>query len=314
MDQVSKPSDQNDLESVAGFAERFEPHLSQGGMDHGFMIPVQVAFIGHAFIAIGVGWVLLIPMLGRVTWLPPELRYALLSVLTLGVLWVYGKACLKGYRRGTDTGGLPLKPDRSHRVRVGLWADQIEPVKQIEDTPFEPEVFRVWMADELPGPIRRLLKKAPGLRVLTVLFCVFTMLLLISADRVGPIPGGVMAATAVIVALYLHRKPAYLRIVPGRVEIMRYPLFRTGAPTIRVLDLRSGGVFVDLRGGSIYVEDVEPRIGLFPPPNKGGATPRPGHRVGFMMHAESDKIGLALLRAARSSAEPGPVEPGRLVG
>lgn len=49
--------------------------------------------------------------------------------------------------------------------------------------------------------------------------------------------------------------PTYLRITPGRLEVLRYKFLGTGTPTLTSFDLRSARILIDLGAGSVKIGD-----------------------------------------------------------
>jgi hypothetical protein len=80
-------------------------------------------------------------------------------------------------------------------------------------------------------------------------------------------PGGVTpfhfwAGMAVAILPYLFLWPAYLRMSPGRVDILEYGLLGSGAPRVRHIDLRGAKVLVmsSMRGIVIEPPDGPPLV------------------------------------------------------
>ena len=48
--------------------------------------------------------------------------------------------------------------------------------------------------------------------------------------------------------------PTYLRISPGRLDVVRYQFLGAGKPRVRTIDLRTARVLVQLRSQSVVVQ------------------------------------------------------------
>ncbi len=158
----------------------------------------------------------------------------------------------RSYRRGVNPGGLPYQADDRYRVQVACWPDQVDDLRRIGADAFEPEQFRAFLADA-----RYLDPTLPvnfgwpwGLAYMLFQLAITTesMWLMATALAIIGVP-----------ALWLHRLPTYVRFTPGRLEILRYPLFGTRDPRRQEFSLR-GPVRISTRGaGSVKWTDDDGR-------------------------------------------------------
>lgn len=226
-------------------------HFSQGGLGTGGGTPPLFAAALPVLLPMFliVVPVLVLQFLGRFAWIPWEVRLELVTIPVFIGLWFAGKAIERGYRRGTDIRGLPMAMDESRRVNVICWNDQRRELESLGDIAFEPERFRAF----LPAPLfrstnisQRITRALP-----TVIFPAIYLPLIFR------VPGVLMVVVPLVIALVLwtFRRPTYLIITPGRVDILRYPTLGgpDAAPDIETIDLRSQPLRLDLKSHALRV-------------------------------------------------------------
>lgn len=109
------------------------------------------------------------------------------------------------------------------------------------------------------------------------------------AQLVGPV------ALAFLVAEFLY--PQYVRIVPGRVDVLHYAPLRWRAVRTERYNLKRARVFVDLKLSVVVIDDRERKLEF-----STAFIPR-GRRLAYM-----------ILLAAISTHEPGPLPDDELLG
>lgn len=163
----------------------------------------------------------------------------------------------RSYRRGANPGSLPYEADDRYRVQVACWPDQVDNLRRITSDSFEPEQFRAILSDA------RFLDPT-----LPVNFgWPWALAYLLVQTSITTESTWLLSATVTVVAvpaLYLHRLPTYVRFTPGRLEILRYPLFGSRDPRRQEFSLR-GPVRLSTRGaGSVRWTDEQGRGRILP--------------------------------------------------
>ncbi|TVQ63390.1 MAG: hypothetical protein EA378_02035 [Phycisphaerales bacterium] len=291
--------------------------------------PTLIAMLPHAVFMLGIfamfGWL----ALDQFVLVPLAARAAVLTVVVIGVLWLLWRQAARAYRRGVSVAPVPHKPDPTARVNIALYADQLNRLLPLRDEVFEPEVF--WRlgvpvsgvpedagSDDAGASSRSAQAARFGtvLQVLWVAACVAVMIFLPS----GWVQTAVLVGGAGIVLAVRYRRPTYLRVVPGRLDIMRQPTLGLGwglglRPTIESIDLRTPRVLVDLRSAQVLLHPVYDR--------HPGPLATDAQREAYRVRAARQRIlnlgttpsreaaMLAIARAAASSAEPPPLPEDR---
>lgn len=172
----------------------------------------------------GPGWV--------VEW---ALRVAIVLALAFA-LW----RAWRNHRWQTQHTGLPARAPRGWRLRCVGSPDELEQVGELRDVPFEPRQF--WIPFGLPEAAR-----VKRWRWAVTLVAAAGALYL--GCRVSGAPKGlaiyVLAAGAAGYLLAGVVAPAYIRVTPGRLEVIQHLL--PGSPLVRPFDLHTARVLVDLR-------------------------------------------------------------------
>lgn len=233
-------------------------HFSQGGLASGAGLPPMAATVAALLIPQLLLFALPIVVLvgDFLPWLPRGLQWAAASFLLIALACVSFPKLLHAYRRGTDIRGLPLDMDPDARVNVVCWNDQRRELEPLEDIAFEPEQFRAFLPDRLPerGPLSWL-RTNP--QTFNVAYGALVLSIVLLPQLLAPQVAGAgvitMLVVALTVSLFLFRRPTYLRVMPGRAQILRYPLWGSGGPDIETLDLRAQPVRLDVRTGRLYL-------------------------------------------------------------
>jgi hypothetical protein len=161
----------------------------------------------------------------------------------------------------------------------------------LSDAAFEPKVFRMFLPlfEQSVDAVVSFVAGVAALIVMGTLSHTF-------APRPFPfyIPLVLPAAGMGVLATSLLI-PTYLRVVPGRADILRYRFLGRAVAAVAKIDLRTGRVEFDLRDGSLYAGNG--RVGI--PVSAIHSTKAAGHAV--------------LLAAASSHTAP-PLPDDELVG
>ena len=196
--------------------------------------------------------------LARYPWLPLAVRATVISLVFLVGMTALFRIAARGYRRSMSSLRLPMEMDPDARVNVICWPDQkehLEPMMPAGDDPgyFEPEACRVWVAQRTSHAA--LMQDPKFARRFFVAVCVFPVILQIGMQGLvhNYISRSTMLIFIALVAAAIMAPivwgflfPKYLRIAPGRLDIVRFGLLGA-APTIETISLRDRPVRLDLR-------------------------------------------------------------------
>lgn len=322
-------------------------HFSQGGIKGGAGLLTGSSAVIPWLILYGVGLCLVgFLMLANYPWLPRSVRVLLVSVVFLALLVALVRALARGYRRTMSALKLTIDMDPAADVNVICWPDQIKPMKKLipdDEGAFEPEIFRVWKTTRR-SMMSFVDNKAARVRLIvwmTLWPLTLNGLIQLAVHRVIDVPS-LLAAIAVLLLIpviwsFIH--PAYLRIAPGRVDIVRFG-FVGSKPTIEAHSLRDLPVRLDLRRKELLIggwhpthpdaqpdsEDDEELTEADMQVMRNAETKDPQAMLGTLAQRralkiiplwatlEQGRLERAVFRAAVSTAEPGPLPDDALIG
>lgn len=316
-------------------------HYCQGGIRGGgasigvsmALLPV-VLFSGAGFAFLGY------LALARFPWLPLGVRAAIMSALFVAVLFVLFRNAARSYRRAMSTldRSLPMDLDPGAPVNVICWPDQRDALRALEPAPgdpghFEPEAHRVLVAQRV-GLAARMLEPAFRARFLACVIVLPILLqVIIQLTAFSLIAWDSILLFVAIVGLapfaWSLVRPTYLRVCPGRVDIVRYRFLGAKA-RVTTYSLRDRPVRLDLRRKQLLIggwhpshPDAEEDESIDPETRKfiEGArqlnhtqtflgTPaqlRNQTIIQLWGTLESASLERAVFRAAASTAEPAPL-------
>lgn len=143
---------------------------------------------------------------------------------------------------------LPVKADPDKRIHVLCPRERLERDGPLDDTDFEPEYFRIMLV--MPRtrldqaiyvvlvlgafPLHWVLRSAMSFNI--PLFFAFYFTAFLAACVVGAI------------------RQTYVRVAPGRADLMQFTAWRPQADVCRTFDLRSGPVTIDARKRGLIVQ------------------------------------------------------------
>lgn len=239
---------------------------------------------------LSVAILVIVSVLGSISAIPLTL-VGLLGVV-LGVRWwVLWRR--RQARYASDGSCLDSEPQENHRVCcVGL-PDELEPYGPLEDLPFEPAIFHAALAFQPSG-------WAIGL--VWVFAAIGGMGAWYLVHRVWGVPntGGTFyfwgAYGLGIVALTWLR-PIYFRVVPGRLDVLRYSALRTQPLRVDHYNLSTASVLIDLRRWLLFVDRDDQSA-----------------EFSFMLVPGRRRFAHTILRAAISTHQPAPLPDGELLG
>ncbi len=211
--------------------------------------------------------------------------------LVIAAIWQH----VQIMRRNRAAASLDASPDENYRLRcVGLPAE-VQQHGSFADVPFEPSIFngsftlpytrRVWWAAAAIG-----LVAFAGLRLGNWVTTGSAFRNLAWDATVLPLP-----IWGVVALLW----PTYLRVVPGRLDVVHYGRFPRRRAEVWSMSLRDARILVDLRRMRVRIDSpdegapVEFSIGLLP---------------------RRTRFAYMLFLAAMSSYQPPPIADGELTG
>lgn len=203
---------------------------------------------------------------------------------------------------------ISAEADEQYRLRVCLSERQAHAVlgTPLSNDPFEPRVFPVPLA--MPTPAWPVWVSYLVLTIGLSVAWMFVRKRFMGAIGPWPMigPWDFWAIMCVCLVPYAWTWPTYLRITPGRLEVMRYKFLGMGSPEVTSFDLRRVGLLIDLGPGSVQItEPVE-------------ATDAPEVQRTIILSDWGPRwtdIARALLEAARYEGEPGaPLPKNALLG
>jgi hypothetical protein len=124
------------------------------------------------------------------------------------------------------------RSDPSYRVRFIGPREAYDRLGPIEDEAFEPELFYAFLA-------ARLTKGQIAVWVMTT--TAFYVLMFFSGVTNFAMMGGLVFWTPFSLGMIATALlwPTYIRVVPGRLDVLAYPILGSGAPALHSYDLRS---------------------------------------------------------------------------
>lgn len=169
-------------------------------------------------------------------------------VLAFGTsLFLVTPRVLAWYRRQMTSRGLKLSGDPTRRVRCACSAAFRDRLGSIPADPFEPVIVRVLLAAKPTSAfIWAWVLGGIGAAIATVLFLRLGLggwrVFGASLFSAGYLYFTVGASGGAFIAAFLF--PTYLRIAPGRADVLRFGFLGRGRPSFETFDLRASEVVV----------------------------------------------------------------------
>lgn len=220
-----------------------------------------------------------------------------LLVLTLGVLVA---SAARDRVRPAPRPKFPAVSDPAARVRVVAKTKLLERLlsRPIDaSSGFEPSIFRITFAVE---PRYR-----STLKVVTLVGVCMAGIILLEELLAGQ---GVIAATPAYLGIVIGRFsrafiwPTYLRVSPGRLDVLQYAFLGIGRPRVRTYDLRTSRVALHVHGHLAVFPRNADTGELFPTASNP------------LFDAEPMAFERTILRAALTTAPAAPLPDDRLTG
>ncbi|MBX3358452.1 MAG: hypothetical protein KF745_08490 [Phycisphaeraceae bacterium] len=187
-------------------------------------------------------------------------------------------AFVRWYRVSSKYERLPGLLDRTIRIQVVAWARQVPELQAIGDTPFEPRiarlplgVFRIAAVGPQTTPPTRAEMAAGARRGVGLAVGINATVWLLTFGIRHSSPTMQLAIPAIVFFAFvlLWFWPVYIRVTPGRLEVIRFnPLRGSSPPAVERFDLRTQRLVVDIKTWLITIEPPEE--------GKAGATAGPG--------------------------------------
>ncbi|MCB9852127.1 MAG: hypothetical protein H6819_03455 [Phycisphaerales bacterium] len=147
--------------------------------------------------------------------------------------------------RRLKAAGVPELPRVGSRLRCVGEFDVVFPYGPVQDVPFEPRVFRA------------IIKSSTSLRIGGILLSLVPVILLVSAIARRKTWMIWIFGAMCITALVRFLRPMYFRVVPGRMDVLRYSMLRRAPMQVERHDLRTAQVIVDMRSNVVYIVEGE---------------------------------------------------------
>jgi hypothetical protein len=215
-------------------------------------------------------------------------------VVVMACIFVPAIAVDRRRKKGLRANPYP-EPDENHRLSCVAPQGDILKRGALEDVHFEPVVFRSFSYRNLKKPSKALAWVASGLIMVTITYASY-------GSRLGSLVLRnwlmylLFVAVPLGVGLVAWLRPVYLRIVPGRLDIMHLSNFR-GPSRVEHYDLRQSKILIDLTKSLLFIDDGDRHLEM-------------------LMYSVPDRVGLAyhVLLGALSTHQPPSLPDDELVG
>jgi hypothetical protein len=154
---------------------------------------------------------------------------------------------------------LPKAADETSRLRLVATAKDVHRVLHqpgLSEDAFEPRIFALRAA--VPYPAKRWY--AIWIVSIVLVSIAWTWIRVQYRAQIGLSllgPWDYWAIMCIMVLPFMWTWPTYLRVSPGRLDVIRYRLLGAGTPRVRTIDLRDARVMVNLRALTVVVEPAK---------------------------------------------------------
>jgi hypothetical protein len=202
--------------------------------------------------------------LARYPWLPLAVRATVMAIIFLVLMIALFRVAARGYRRTMSSLKLPMEMDPGADLNVICWPDQKQRLEAYLPPPsdpgyFEPEACRVWVARRTSHAARMQDPKVAKRFFAAIILFPFVLQALVQGAVHNVIDRTALVVVCIGVALtlsgfvlYGFLFPKFLRVAPGRVDIVRFG-FLGRTPTIETIDLRDRPVRLDLKRKELLI-------------------------------------------------------------
>lgn len=254
---------------------------------HGSTLPPKAPSMLH-ILALIVGFSLLCEVFFRL--FTGYMRYVVMGLMVVGALAVaLCQAVVMRWRRRAVIGRLP-EPFDGARLNAFGRPEELAPLAELRDTCFEPVIMERMMAGwSILGVV---------VSGFAVVLCLALLLDSLTPGLGLPVNIGVAVYPLGMCSIWLIQRlrPTYYRIVPGRMDIMRFSVLTNRATIVDRWDLRNA---------HITVRFDRRRVGLGMSETK---------HVRLFGLAEPHRFVAALFQGAISTHEPPPLPDDALLG
>jgi hypothetical protein len=277
-------------------------HVSRGVFDRDVKLegePLVRTLLILPMFGIGIVWTVLAWVSSAASGLLGISFWWVFVLLTLAGAWGSWVALRRRTAGGPAwAGDIARARDESYRLALLAYTpEEVGRMGEIRNDPFEPVIVPVLF------PLR-----GPGWAVVTAWLLAAALVWfglerfqsgmgVVSAMSIGGLGLWASAGLAALPLAFLW--PTYLRVSPGRLDVMRYGLLGMGGPRVTTFDLRTARVVIHLDSRRIQVSPVDGTPAVI---NLGMVSPR------------RYELARAVLEAARWRGEVTPLPGDALVG
>ena len=216
-----------------------------------------------------------------------------LLVINLVAKWFY-------FRQFRDLPARP--PDNGIRLATVGSPRQLDRWGVLADAHFEPVFFSATLVQPFAGAMTAV-AIVLAIPVIAAVAAAMSYIMNEPFGRVlGSGGGGMAFLSGGIVTLWIvgWLWPTYFRIVPGRLDVMRFNNLLNRPVSVERYNLRTAKLLIDLRRGVIFVDESDGRTGEFP--------------IVWMRRSTRERLAYHLLLAAMSSYEAPDLPDDKLLG
>lgn len=228
-------------------------------------------------------------------WTVPMVTCFVLAMFGLIHLHFGRRARLHLSRELSDS---PPESESSPRLTCVGHPDLLRKHGELADHPFEPEIF----ISTFGQPFSRNMMIAACIVVLPAFFLGLYIFSFVLDWSKQPWSEGLIFKVwfAVIIAAYAAGWlwPTYLRIVPGRLDVMRFSNLSDRPVSIERIPLSQSRIVVDLRRGAVFIDEA----------------PGKTHEISILLMKDRERFTHRLFLAAISTHQPPPLPDDALLG
>ena len=220
------------------------------------------------------------------------------AVLVLAMLWFARWAVRSSAKEGKVVGQMPPFESGESNRRIRILTRPMEAIEMLRSIPgmrsgFEPEIARVPLAVGLDPAARRLAWLGGLLGLVSAIAFEFMFYRSITELSVTIwFFMGMTALGAIVLPEFVF--PTYVRVIPGRLDVIRTPLFGNEFVTVKSFDLRHRHII--LAGAVIFIEPERAKGEEAPMKVKSGKWP---HAMMYPDDYVPDAVSLSLTPARK---------------
>jgi hypothetical protein len=185
-------------------------------------------------------------------------------------------------------------PDDAYRINCVGHPGDLGDCGPLEDVSFEPHIFPALLSGWLSG-------RAIAVSAMVMVGAAAVLYALASAVGLATeyayVPFYFWAGMGIAVYASTWLWPTYVRVVPGRLEVMQFSSMRGRPPALHRYSLRSARILTDMRRWAVIVDEGKRSVEL-----------------PILLMRERRRFVHAVLLAATSTHDPAPLPPDSLLG